>query len=190
MQQSNAQRADEGETTEQKPGTKPVGNVRYQGVEATIWNNPTEKGDFYNVTFQRRYLDKDQQWQTSHSYGPGDVLALAKVADMAATRIIELQEEKRQGRARWHHRLECYPPDGAQRSRIPVRTSAIPWTAAPGFLSTSSFGCWCRRADTQVSTRMEQRRVPESPAVLPVPVTFGSRLPTSIGIPLKVQAPR
>jgi len=100
MAQSNAVRADEGETTEQKADTKPVGNVRYQGVEATIWNNPTEKGDFYNVTFQRRYLDKDQQWQTSHSYGPGDILALAKVADQAATRIMELQEEKRQGRAR------------------------------------------------------------------------------------------
>jgi hypothetical protein len=100
MPQSNARtEGDEGQP-EQKPGTKPVGNIRYQGVEATIWNNPTEKGDFFNVTFQRRYLDKDQQWQTSHSYGPGDVLALAKVADSAATRIIELQEEKRQGRGR------------------------------------------------------------------------------------------
>jgi hypothetical protein len=54
----------------------------------------------YNVTFQRRYQDKDQQWQTSHSYGPTDVLALAKVADMAATRIAELQQAKREGRNR------------------------------------------------------------------------------------------
>ena len=101
MSQSNAARTtDEAETTEQKAGGKIAGNIRYQGVEATIWSNPGEKGDFYNVTFQRRYLDKDQQWQTSHSYGPGDVLALAKAADMAATRIAELQEEKRQGRAR------------------------------------------------------------------------------------------
>jgi hypothetical protein len=102
MSQSNAQLAQNEEQTqvEQKPGNKPVDNIRYQGVEATIWSNITEKGDFYNVTFQRRYQDKEQQWQTSHSYGPGDVLALAKVADMAATRIIELQEEKRQGRAR------------------------------------------------------------------------------------------
>jgi hypothetical protein len=83
----------------QKSG-KPVDNVRYQGVEATIWSNPTERGEFYNVTFQRRYQDKEQQWQTSHSYGPGDVLALAKVADMAATRIAELQQEKREGRRR------------------------------------------------------------------------------------------
>ena len=100
MNQANTARADEGDEQQSKPGNKPVGNVRYQGVEATIWSNPTEKGEFYNVTFQRRYQDKEQQWQTSHSYGPADVLALAKVADMAATRIIELQEEKRQGRAR------------------------------------------------------------------------------------------
>ena len=102
MANSNAQRTDDGEQDQgqQKSGNKPLGNIRYQGVEATIWNNPTEKGEFYNVTFQRRYQDKDQQWQTSHSYGPGDVLALAKVADLAATRIVELQEEKRQGRSR------------------------------------------------------------------------------------------
>lgn len=108
MAQSNAQRATtetestaaEPSSTEPKPGNKPVGNVRFQGVEATIWNNPIDGRDFYNVTFQRRYQDKDQQWQTTHSYGAGDVLALAKVADMAATRIAELQEEKRQGRAR------------------------------------------------------------------------------------------
>ena len=101
MAQSNAQRADnDDDGTEQKPGNKPVDNVRYQGVEATIWNNPIDGRDFYNVTFQRRYQDKDQQWQTSHSYGSTDILVLAKVADMAATRIIEIQEEKRRGRTR------------------------------------------------------------------------------------------
>jgi hypothetical protein len=95
---ANAQREDQGD--EPKPGNKPVDNIRYGAVEGTIWSNPTERGEMYNVTFQRRYQDKDQQWQTSHSYGPTDVLALAKVADMAATRIAELQQAKREGRNR------------------------------------------------------------------------------------------
>jgi hypothetical protein len=100
MAQGNAQRTDEGDddqSSQGRQGGKPVASIRYQGVEATVWSNTDERGEFYNVTFQRRYQDKEQQWQTSHSYGPSDVLALAKVANMAATRIIELQEEKRQG---------------------------------------------------------------------------------------------
>jgi hypothetical protein len=41
---ANAQLASDDEP-DQKPGNKPVANIRYQGVEATIWNNPAEKGE-------------------------------------------------------------------------------------------------------------------------------------------------
>jgi hypothetical protein len=48
----------------------------------------TDKGTFYNVTFERRYKDGDQ-WKSSHSYNAGDLLELAKAADMAHTKIVE-----------------------------------------------------------------------------------------------------
>jgi hypothetical protein len=100
MSQSTTQRASAPETSDaEKPGNRPVNTIRFGGVEATIWSNQSDKGEFYNITFQRRYQDKNQQWQTAQSYGANDALALAKVADLAVTTIIELQEEKRQGRA-------------------------------------------------------------------------------------------
>jgi len=76
-------------------GKKPVATLRLAGVEASIWSNDSAKGEFYNVTFQRRYQDKDQQWQTTHSYTATDALALAKLADMAVSKIMELQQARK-----------------------------------------------------------------------------------------------
>ena len=84
------------ETDASQPANKkPVAHFRLAGVEASVWNNPSDKGEFFNITFQRRYQDKEQQWQTSHSYGPSDDLALAKVAHMALTKIMELQQARK-----------------------------------------------------------------------------------------------
>ena len=67
----------------------PVAKVRVGLISASIWENPTEKKKFYNVTFERRYRDGEGKWQTTHSYGTGDLLELAKCADLAHTKIIE-----------------------------------------------------------------------------------------------------
>ena len=74
------------EATETK--NPPVGKVRVGLITASIWANKTEKGTFHNVTFERRYKDGDQ-WKSSHSYNADDLLALAKAADMAHTKIVE-----------------------------------------------------------------------------------------------------
>ena len=75
------------ETAETK--TPPVAKVRVGLVTASIWENKTENGTFHNVTFERRYRDGEGKWQTTHSYGTGDLLELAKCADLAHTKIIE-----------------------------------------------------------------------------------------------------
>jgi hypothetical protein len=66
----------------------PVAKVRVGPITGSIWENKTEKGTFYNVTFERRYKDGDT-WKSSHSYNAGDLLELAKAADLAHTKIIE-----------------------------------------------------------------------------------------------------
>ena len=66
----------------------PVDKVRVGLITASIWENKTDKGNFCNVTFERRYKDGDQ-WKSSHSYNTGDLLELAKAADLAHTRILE-----------------------------------------------------------------------------------------------------
>jgi len=59
-----------------------------------VWENHHEKGTSYSVTVNRRYRDKDENWQTTTSFGRDDLLILAKVIDLAHTRVIELQAER------------------------------------------------------------------------------------------------
>jgi hypothetical protein len=69
----------------------PVAKVRLDLINASIWKNTTDKGTFYNVTFENRYRDGEGNWKSGHSYAAGDLLALAKAADLAHSKIIELR---------------------------------------------------------------------------------------------------
>ena len=59
----------------------PVAKVRVGLITGSIWKNKTDKGNFYNVTFERRYKDGEGNWKSSHSYTRDDLLVLAKLAD-------------------------------------------------------------------------------------------------------------
>ena len=69
----------------------PVAKLRIGLLSASIWERSTDSGKFYTVTFERRYRDGAGNFKTSHSYDALDLLALAKVADLAHSKIIELQ---------------------------------------------------------------------------------------------------
>ncbi len=70
----------------------PVAKVRVGLVTASIWERSTENGTFHNVTFERRYRDADGNWKSSHGYDTLDLLVLAKVADLAHSKILELSD--------------------------------------------------------------------------------------------------
>ena len=72
---------------------KPLEEVRLGLVKAAIWPNETETGIRHSVTFSRIYKDGDD-WKTTTSFYPQDLLLLAKVADHAHTRILELQQHR------------------------------------------------------------------------------------------------
>ena len=82
---------------------KPIDEVRIGRVKATIWKNGTEDAPrssrdtpayvAYNVTFSRLYKD-GAQWKSTQSFGRNDLLTLAKVADLAHTRIYALPQEQ------------------------------------------------------------------------------------------------
>ena len=74
---------------------QPIAQVRIGAIRAAIWKNEGGDRARYNVTFQRLYKDGDQ-WKSSDSFGRDDLLVLAKVADLAHTRIFEMQEEARE----------------------------------------------------------------------------------------------
>ena len=76
--------------------TKPAAKINLHPVSAAIWRNQNQKGVFYSVTFERSYKDDAGNWQTSSTFNPSDLLLLAKVADLAETRIRELRASDRQ----------------------------------------------------------------------------------------------
>jgi hypothetical protein len=67
---------------------KPVHELRLGKVKAAVWANETEQGVRLNVTFSRLYRDGDE-WRSSDSFGRGELLLLAKVADLAHTWVCE-----------------------------------------------------------------------------------------------------
>ena len=72
---------------------KPIDEVRIGRVKATIWRNQTEDGKSrYSVVVARLYKDGDT-WQSSQSFGRNDLLVLAKVADLAHTRVLQLPQD-------------------------------------------------------------------------------------------------
>lgn len=73
--------------------TRPVDHIRVGAVEATIWPNAGKDRTYYTVTVGRRYRDEDGSPQSTQSFRLIDLLGLAKVADMADTRIRELEDE-------------------------------------------------------------------------------------------------
>jgi hypothetical protein len=72
---------------------KPISEVRIGTVKAAIWQNDTESGARYNVTFQRLYRGDEGTWQSTDSFGRDDLLVLAKVADKTFEAIHELQQK-------------------------------------------------------------------------------------------------
>ena len=75
---------------------KPVDEIRIGRVKATIWRNGTEDRPRHNVTFSRLYKDDAGEWKSTQSFGRNDLLVLAKVADLAHSRLFELPREEEQ----------------------------------------------------------------------------------------------
>ena len=80
------------DVTETKKNT-PVAKVSVGLQNASIWKNESDGRAFYNVTFDRRYRNAKGEWKSSDSYGADDLLALAKLADLAHSKVLELQND-------------------------------------------------------------------------------------------------
>lgn len=62
---------------------RPVHEVRFGRLKATIWKNEGDKGPWYSVTVARSFQDANGQWQTSQSFGSRDLLEVAKLCDLS-----------------------------------------------------------------------------------------------------------
>ena len=74
----------------------PADHVRLGAISAAIWANQTEHGARYSVTLERLYRDPETgAWKSSTSFNRDDLLILGKVADLAHTRIHQMQASDR-----------------------------------------------------------------------------------------------
>lgn len=72
--------------------TKPFHIVKLGLVEAAIWRNENDGKPRFNVTVSRGYAlesDGKRNWYSTDSFGRDDLLALAKVVDLAHSWIHE-----------------------------------------------------------------------------------------------------
>ena len=72
----------------EKPSNKPAHEIRFNGVQATIWKNDTPQGPRYNTSF-KRYYRENEEWKTSDAFGRDDLLTLGFVAQEALRWIME-----------------------------------------------------------------------------------------------------
>ena len=58
-------------------GDRPVHEIRYGAVKATVWKNPTKNGYMHNVVFSRIYKD-GEQWKSSQSFSRSEMFDLGR----------------------------------------------------------------------------------------------------------------
>jgi hypothetical protein len=75
------------------PGRKPADKFQEGPVHVSIWENEGPRGAFRTASFELRYKNKRQEWQTSHSYGASDLKYVENAAREARTRIENWQQE-------------------------------------------------------------------------------------------------
>ena len=66
----------------------PVKTFRLGRTKAAVWENEGEQ-KFYSVTFARTYVDDDNKYHDTDSFGRDDLPLVAKLADQAHTFIFE-----------------------------------------------------------------------------------------------------
>ena len=72
---------------------QPAHRIRSGVLQVTIWRNYSEKGTtWYSVIPTRSYKQGDETWKETDSLGFDDLLAMAKLFDLAHTWIMHQQQ--------------------------------------------------------------------------------------------------
>jgi hypothetical protein len=69
-------------TSNAKSPQHPVHKIRHGAVSASVWQQETDKGTLFNVTFQRVYRDGNA-WKNSTSFGKQHLLVIGLIAARA-----------------------------------------------------------------------------------------------------------
>lgn len=77
---------------------KPVHKLRMGKISASIWQYEVgeQKLIRHGVTFQKSYLNKNEQWENTTIFNRDELLVVAKLADHAHSWIYDQREEKKE----------------------------------------------------------------------------------------------
>ena len=76
-------------------GNKPTAEVRLGRIKAAIWANRGEDGGRWHTVQLTRLYQDGEEWRSTHSFGRNDLLLVAKVADLAHSKVCELEASER-----------------------------------------------------------------------------------------------
>jgi hypothetical protein len=71
--------------------SRPAHKIRIGALQATIWRNAGENGNWYSVNITRGYK-ADDGWRDTDSLGADDLLPAAKLLDLAHTWVMHQQQ--------------------------------------------------------------------------------------------------
>jgi hypothetical protein len=100
------------------PDNKPAHEVRLGAIKAAIWQNSTDSGVRYNVTFERLY-NQEGEWRSTNSFGRDDSCCWAKLRTWRIRGSSNQNRRRREGRSAGRNAA----PDLAGKS-LPKRATA------------------------------------------------------------------
>jgi len=71
--------------------SQPAHKIRIGSLQVTIWRNHGDNGNWYSVIPSRGYK-QDDAWKETDSLGFDDLLAMAKLLDLAHTWIVQQRQ--------------------------------------------------------------------------------------------------
>lgn len=74
---------------------KPIHRIRLGAIAASVFSNEANDNAYYSVSIERSYKD-GEDWKHTKSFGRDDLLAVAKVADLAHSWIHAQQQSQSQ----------------------------------------------------------------------------------------------
>ncbi len=77
--------------------SQPAHKIRSGPLQVTIWRNRGENGNWYTAIPSRGYK-RDDGWKETDSLGFDDLLAMAKLLDLAHTWIMHQHQADAKGR--------------------------------------------------------------------------------------------
>jgi hypothetical protein len=73
---------------------QPIAKLSLYPITAAIWLNERDGRSYYSVTIERSYKD-DSGWKSTSTFNAGDLLLVAKIADLAHSEIAKFKANDR-----------------------------------------------------------------------------------------------